>query len=224
MSQSSREMGVEEVLLVVSQAPRRQDRPAPADDPGFASGGERDVSQQHAGVDGHVVDTLLALLDDGVPVGVPGEVLGLAVDLLQRLIDRHRAHRHRAVSDDPLPGGVNVAPGGQVHHRVGAPAGRPSHLLDLVIDGRRHRRVADVGVDLDQEAPPDHHRLRLWMVAVQRDHRPTRRNLVAHHFDREALPQRDELHLRGDLTSTGVGKLGHGAAHPRRGEGDDPNP
>ncbi len=49
------------------------------------------------------------------------------------------------------------------------------------------------------------------MVTVQRDHRPTGRNLVAHHFDSEALPQSDELHLRGDLTSTGVSKLGHGA-------------
>ena len=49
------------------------------------------------------------------------------------------------------------------------------------------------------------------MVTVQRDHRPTRRNLVANRFDREALPQSDELHLRADLTSTGVGKLGHGA-------------
>ena len=65
------EVRVEEVLLVVGQAPGGQDRPAPADDAGHALGGQRHVAQQHAGVDGHVVDALLGLLDDRVAVDRP---------------------------------------------------------------------------------------------------------------------------------------------------------
>ena len=51
------------------------------------------------GVDGEVVHALLGLLDQGVAEDLPGEVFGLAVDLFQRLVDRHRADRHRAVAD-----------------------------------------------------------------------------------------------------------------------------
>ena len=65
------EPGVEEVLLVMRQAPRRHDRSAPAHDARHPSGRERDVAQQHTGVDGEVVDPLLGLLDDGVAVDRP---------------------------------------------------------------------------------------------------------------------------------------------------------
>ncbi|CAM5629117.1 hypothetical protein SGLAM104S_10279 [Streptomyces glaucescens] len=40
-----------------------------------------------------VVHALLGLLDDGVLVDLPGQLLGLAVDLLERLVQRHRADR-----------------------------------------------------------------------------------------------------------------------------------
>jgi hypothetical protein len=68
------EVGVEEILLVVGQAPGGQDRPAPAHDAGDPGGGERHVAEQDTGVHGHVVDALLGLLDDGVAVRLPGEV------------------------------------------------------------------------------------------------------------------------------------------------------
>jgi hypothetical protein len=128
------EVRVEEVLLVVRQAPLGHDRAAAADDAGHALGGQRDVAQQHAGVDGEVVDALLGLLDQRVAEDLPGQVLGLAVHLLQRLVDRHGADRHRRVAHDPLAGLVDVLAGGQVHHRVGAPADRPGHLLDFLGD------------------------------------------------------------------------------------------
>ena len=74
---------------------------------------------------------------------------------------------------------VDVRPGRQVHHRVGPPERGPSQLLDLFLDRRRHRRVPDVGVDLDEKVPADRHRLELWMVDVGRDdgaaHAPLRR-------------------------------------------------
>ena len=146
------EVRVEEALLVVRQAPLGHDRAAARDDAGDALGGQRDVAQQHAGVDGEVVDALLGLLDQRVAVDLPGEVLGLAADLLERLVDRHGADRHRRVAQDPLARLVDVLAGREVHDRVGAPAGRPRHLLDLLLDRGGDRRVADVGVDLHQEA------------------------------------------------------------------------
>ncbi len=66
------EPGVEEVLLVVGQAPGGHDRTAPADDAGHALRGHRHVAQQHPGVDGEVVHPLLGLLDQRVAVEVPG--------------------------------------------------------------------------------------------------------------------------------------------------------
>jgi hypothetical protein len=127
------EVRVEEAFLVVRQAPLGHDRAAAADDAGHAVGGQRHVAQQHAGVDGEVVDALFGLLDQRVAEDFPGQVLGLAVDLFQRLIDRHGADRHRRVADDPFAGFVDVLAGGQVHHRVAAPADRPGHLLDFFL-------------------------------------------------------------------------------------------
>src|SRR5690606_41928300 len=103
-------------------------------DAGHALCGHRDVRHAYAGVHGEVVDTLLALRDQRVAVDLPGQLLGLAVDLLQRLVDRHRADRHRRVADDPLAGLVDVLAGGQIHHRVAAPADRPGHYFDFFLD------------------------------------------------------------------------------------------
>jgi hypothetical protein len=90
------EVRVEEAFLVVRQTPLGHDRAAAADDAGHAVGGHRDVAQQHAGVDGEVIDALLGLFDQRVAEDFPGQVLGLAVDLFQRLVDRHGTDRHRA--------------------------------------------------------------------------------------------------------------------------------
>ena len=128
------EVRVEEILLVVRQAPLGHDRAAARDDAGDALGGQRHVAQQHAGVDGEVVDALLGLLDQRVAEDLPGQLLGAAVDFLQRLVDRHRADRHRRVAQDPFAGFVDVLAGGQVHDRVGAPADRPDQLLDFLGD------------------------------------------------------------------------------------------
>ena len=127
------EVRVEEAFLVVGEAPLGHDRAAAADDAGHAVGGHRHVAQQHAGVDGEVVDALLGLFDQRVAEDLPGQFLGLAVHLLQRLVDRHRADRHRRIADDPLARLVDVLAGGQVHHRVAAPADRPGHLLDFFL-------------------------------------------------------------------------------------------
>ena len=179
------------------------------------------VAQQHAGVDGEVVDALLALLDERVAVDLPRQILGPAADLLERLIDRHGADRHRGVADDPLARLVNVPAGRQVHHRVGAPQRGPAQLLDLFLDRRRDGRVADVRVDLHQEVAADDHRLELEVVDVGRDDGAAAGDLVADELRRQPFADRDELHLGRDLALARVVQLGHArvvapAADPRR--------
>ena len=61
-------------------------------------------------MDGEIVDPLLGLFDQRVAEDLPGQVLGNAADLFQRLVDRHGADRHRGVADDPFADVVDVAP------------------------------------------------------------------------------------------------------------------
>src|SRR5207247_2913052 len=140
------------------------DRAAARHDAGDAAGGEVDEAEPHAGVDGEVVDALLALLDQRVLVALPVELDGIAVDLLQRLVDRHGADRHRRIADDPFARGVDVAARREIHHGVGAPADRPYHLLNLFLDRGGHRRVPDVGVGLGEAVTAGDHGLALGAV------------------------------------------------------------
>ena len=176
------EVLVEEALLVMRQAPARHDRAAARDDAGDALRGQRHVAEPHAGVDGEVVDALLGLLDQRVLEHLPVELVGLAVDLLQRLVDRHGADRHRRVAQDPAADVVDVAAGGQVHDRVGAPADRPHQLLDFLGRTRGDGGVADVGVDLHQEVAADDDRLEFRVVDVGGDDGAAARDLVADEF------------------------------------------
>src|SRR2546425_7597677 len=50
-----------------------------SDDAGDAVGGEVDVGQAHAGMNGEIVDALFALLDQRVLVDLPGQLHGIAV-------------------------------------------------------------------------------------------------------------------------------------------------
>ncbi len=192
------ELGVEEVLLVVRQAPLGHDRSAAGDDARDPLGGHGDVAQQHAGVDREVVHALLGLLLEGLHEHVDVQVFGLALDLLERLVDRHGADRDRRVADDPLAGLVDVRAGREVHDRVRSPARAPLELLDLLLDGRGDRRVADVGVDLDQEIAADDHRLELRVVDVRWDHSATKGDLFTHVVGVDVLPDRHEAHLFGN--------------------------
>ena len=173
---------VEEALLVVRQAPAGHDRAAAGDDAGDALGGQRHVAQPHAGMDGEVIDALLGLLDQRVLEDFPIELRRIAVDLLQRLVDRHGADRHRRVAHDPAADVVNVTAGGEVHDRVGAPADRPDQLLHFLGGAGGDGRVADIGVDLHQEVAADDDRLQFRMVDVGGDDGAAARDLVADEF------------------------------------------
>ena len=132
-----------------------------------------------------VIDALLGLLDQRVAIDLPRQVFGFAVHFFECLIDRHGPDRHGRIAKYPFACRVDVLAGREVHHRVGSPQRRPAHLFDLFVDGRSDRRVADVGVDLDQEIAADDHRLAFGMVDVRRDDRPAASDLVADEFGRD---------------------------------------
>jgi hypothetical protein len=163
--------------------------PAARDDAGEPVRRHRDEGQAHAGMDGEVVDALFRLFDQGVAVDLPGELLGLAVHLFQRLVERDGADRDRAVPDDPFARLVDMLAGREVHDRVAAPADGPGHLLDLLADRRCDGRVADVGVDLHEEVAADDHRLGFRVVDVGRQDGAPAGDFVAHEFGRD--PRRD---------------------------------
>jgi len=89
------EAGVERVLLVVVEHPLGQDAAAAAHDAREATLHLGQVLDQQAGVDGLVVDPLLAVLLDDVQEVVFAELLDRAMHALEGLIHRHGADGHR---------------------------------------------------------------------------------------------------------------------------------
>ena len=183
-------------------------------------------------MDGEVVDTLLRLLDEGIAIDLPAEVVGLAVDLLQCLVEGDGTDGHGAIADDPLARLVDVTPSGEIHHGVGTPAGSPNGLLYLLGDAAGDGRVADVGIDLTEEVAPDDHGLELGVIDVGWDDGTPSGDLFADKFwghvggdlcaqrvachgvtllgliDELVLTYRHVLHLLGDDALAGIVALG----------------
>jgi hypothetical protein len=134
---------------------------------------------------------------------------------------------------------VDVAAGGEVHHRVGAPADGPDQFLDFFLDRGGDGGVADIGVDLHQEVAADDHGLEFGVVDVGRDDGAAAGDLAAdefggdeggdvcaevfaigaaffrsseHGFAADVLAVGDVGHLGGDDAGAGVLELGEGAA------------
>ena len=220
---------------MVRQAPFGHDRAAARNNPCHPLGGQRNIGQAHAGMDGEIIHALLGLFDQCVLKHFPGQVLGNAINLFQRLIDRHGPDRHGAVSDHPVANIVDIAPGRQVHDRIATPANGPDHLINLVGNRGQHRRIADIGIDLDQEVAANNHRLQLAMIDIGRNDRPAAGNLFADKFWRDEVgdggpkilaiahdlgqlfaahvfADGDVFHFRRNDPGPGIGHLGHGLA------------
>ena len=171
---------------MMREAPLGHDRAAAGDDAGDALGGEMDVGEAHAGVDGEIVDALFGLLDQRVAIDFPGELRD-AVDFFQRLVDRHGADGHGRVADDPVADVVDVAAGGEVHDGVGAVADGPDHFVDFLGHGGGDGGVADIGVDLHEEVAADDHRLELGVIDVGRDDGAAAGDFLADEFRRDEI-------------------------------------
>ena len=203
------EVLIEEALLLMHLAPLGDDAATTAHDTGQAVIGQMDILQTDAAVDREIVHALLALLNQRVAENLPVECLGLAVHLLEGLVERYGADGNGAVAQDPLSGLVNVVACGEIHQCVATPFAAPYRLLHLLLDAGSGRGVTDVGVDLHQEVGTDNHRLALGMLLVGRDDRTTGSHLLAHELRRDVcldaelsrvhvLANRHIFHLLGD--------------------------
>ena len=68
-----------------------------------------DIGQSHPRMDGEIIDALLGLFDQRVAIDLPGQIFGNAIDLFQRLIERHGADRDGRIADDPIADIVDIA-------------------------------------------------------------------------------------------------------------------
>ena len=138
---------VQKILLVMVRHPLRQNGAASTHDAGDAFHYHRQILDKHARMDGHVVHALLRLLFNHFQYHVDVQVFH-ALHPRDGLIDRHGADGHRRVPQNGLANIVNIAAGGEVHHRICAKVHRGVQLLEFFINIRGHGRVADIGVDL----------------------------------------------------------------------------
>ena len=129
------EVLVEEVLLVVVGHPLREDGAAAAHDAGDALRDHGHVLDEHAGVDGEVVDALLRLLLDDFEVEVDVQVFE-PLDAVERLVDGHRADGDGRVAQDGVANLGNIAAGGEIHDGVGAVLDGHVQLAQLFVDVR----------------------------------------------------------------------------------------
>ena len=127
-------MLVEETLLVVQQTPLTHDTATATHDAAETTVGQMYVVATDAGMDGEIVNALLALFDERVAIHFPGEVFYLAVHFFQSLIDGHCAHRNRTVAQNPFACLVDIIAGREVHQGVATPFARPDSLVHLFID------------------------------------------------------------------------------------------
>ena len=104
-------VGIQEVLLVVGQTPLGHDRATSRDDAGQTGGGQRHIAQQHPGMNGKIIHTLLGLFNQRVTIDFPAQLFGFPADLFQGLIDRHGPDRNRRITQDPLACFMNIGAG-----------------------------------------------------------------------------------------------------------------
>mmetsp|Transcript_33447 Transcript_33447/g.99629 ORF Transcript_33447/g.99629 Transcript_33447/m.99629 type:complete len:676 (+) Transcript_33447:411-2438(+) len=189
---------VGEILPVMEDVPLGMDGSAAGDDARLAGDGHGHVTEEDSGMDGEVIDALLGLLDESLAEGVPVEILGDAVYLLEGLVDGDGSHGNGRVADDPLAGLMNVLPGGKIHEGIGPPEGGPLELLHFLLDGRGDGGIANVGVDLHLEHPSNDLRLELEVILVGRNDGAAAGHLATDEFRLDVLARGDVLHLLGD--------------------------
>src|SRR5207245_10347000 len=84
-------------------------------------------------------------------------------------------------------------------------------LLELLVDVRLDRRVAELGVDLDARHLADRHRIEALrqVIHVRRNDESPPGDLGANRLDRELFPVGDAAHLFGDGTLAAEMHLGN---------------
>ena len=177
--------------------PLRKNRATAAHDTGDALRNHGHVSNEHAGVNGHVIHALLRLLFDHLEHDAGREIFD-ALDARDRFVNRNRADGDGRMPDDGFANGMDIAAGREVHHRVGAVVHGSVQFFELFLYVRGDGGIADVGVDLAQRRYADRHGLQFGMVDVRGNDHAAASDFIAHQFRRDLLAVSDVLHLVGD--------------------------
>ncbi len=185
------EVFVEHILLVILHHPFGKNRAAAAHDPGDTLAGQRHVLHQHAGVNGHVIDTLLGLFFDHFEHDLNVQIFH-AANAVQRFIDGHGANGHRRSVDDGFADARNIAAGGKIHHRIRAILHGICELIQFFVDVRRSGGISDVGVDLAFGRDADAHGLQAAVIDIGRNDHAAARHLLANQFRRETFALGDD--------------------------------
>ncbi len=198
------------------QHPLCYQRPAARDDFGDARLDQRHKGAQHAAVHGHIIHSLPRLaLDDFQQV--VGREIEHGLHHLHGFVDGHSADRHRGMADDRFANGMDILPGGKVHHRIGAVAQADTQLLQLFLDAAGECGVADVGIDLAAHGGADGGRFQLEVVNIGGNDQSARRHFIAYAISGYSFARGDDGHLFRNAPLAGVMHLGDdaGAAlHP----------
>ena len=131
---------------MVFDHPFGENRAAAADDAGYAVFGERNVLDENASMDCHIIHTLLGLLFDDFEQDVDVEIFN-AADAVQGFVDGHGADGHGRSINDGLADFRNVAAGGKIHDGVCAIFNGVLQLGEFFINVGGGGGIADVGVD-----------------------------------------------------------------------------
>ena len=191
------------------QTPFGHDRTATRNDARHTIRRQRHKTQQHTGMNRHVIHALLALFDHRVAEQFPAELGRIILHLFERLIHWHSANRHGGVAQNPFTSGVNVVAGRQIHHSVGTPLGGPRELLHLLVNRRSDRRIAHIGVELGEELRADDHGFSFGMVDIARHDRTPCGQFAAYQFHAAMLAFRHIAHFRRDDIVARVPHLRH---------------
>ena len=104
-------MCVQETFLIVNDAPFCHNRPSARYDSGKSFAHQIGMSFQHAGVNGEIVHSLLALFDKCVAVNLPRQIFDFSIYFFKGLVDGDSSHGDRTVPDNPLTGFVYMVAG-----------------------------------------------------------------------------------------------------------------
>ena len=163
----------------------------------------RQILDQHAGVDGHVIHALLGLLFDDFEHDIGVQIFN-PLHPRDGFVNRHGADGHGRVAQNGFANFVNVAAGGEIHDGVGAVVHRGMQLFQFFVNVRGHRGVADIGIDLAQRGHANAHRLEFGMIDVGGDDHAAARDFVANQFRRKLFAVGDVMHLLGDHALAGI--------------------
>src|SRR5690349_1492297 len=114
--------------------------------------------------------------------------------------------------DDPFTSRMDVFTSREIHHGISTPECSPGHFVHFLLDGGGDSRVANVGINLDQEVAPDDHRLTFGMIDVGWDNGASSGDLVTNKLRLQSFTNGNKFHLRRDNATSGIVHLGDSMA------------